>query len=184
MVNVIEICGKLFPNGLIYHDFQARIFFIDIGGTMKPELLFLDDLSFRAVLDSVQTNIFIADRDFKLVYMNLKAVKTLRGIENEIYKAFNVKVDDFVGESIHRFHRDPDQVESTLNNTAALPHEGQFDFGNIHLKSSINCILGLEGEIVGYIVNWEDKSKKVRKKEEMMDLVTEMELVDQDSLNY
>jgi methyl-accepting chemotaxis protein len=151
---------------------------------MKIETLFEDNPSLRAVLDSIQTNIIIADRDFNLIYMNLKAVKTLRGIESEIYKAFNVKVDDFVGKSIHRFHRDPDQVESILNNVAALPHEAQFDFGNIHLKSSINCMLGLEGDIVGYIVNWEDKSKKVQGIEEMMDLITEMEQVDQDSLNY
>lgn len=151
---------------------------------MKTEVLFSDNPSLRAVLDSIQANIIVADRDLKLIYMNLKAIKTLRAIENEIYKTFNIRVDDFVGESIHRFHRDPDQVENILNNVAALPHEAQFDFGNVHLKSSINYMLGSEGEIVGYIVNWEDKSKEVRRIEEMMNLVMEMEQVDQGSLNY
>jgi methyl-accepting chemotaxis protein len=151
---------------------------------MKTEKLFWDNPSLRAVLDSIQTNIIIADRDFKLVYMNLKGIKTLKSIENEIYKIFNIRVDDFVGESIHRFHRDPDQVEIILNNFAALPHEAHFDFGNIYLKSSINCILGLEGEIAGYIVNWEDKSKKVRGVEEMTNLVKELEKAESDSFYY
>ena len=151
---------------------------------MKTETILSDIPSLCAVLDSLQVNIFIADRNFNLVYMNVKAGKTLKGIENEIYKVFNIKLGDFIGGSIHRFHRDPDQVERILKNSAALPHEAKLDFGNIHLKSSINCIIGLEGEIVGYIVNWENKSEKVRKMEEMVKFVEELELIDEQSINY
>ncbi len=123
--------------------------------------------SLRLALDSVQANIFIADRDFKLVYMNPKAEQTLKNIENEIFEVFGVWVEDFIGESIHRFHRDPDRVEGILRNPMALPHEAIFQFGNIHLKSSINKIVGPEDEVTGYIVNWEDVSEKVRLLDEM-----------------
>jgi len=118
-------------------------------------------------LNSLQANIFIANRDFKLVYMNPKAEKTLKSMENDIFEVFNIRVKDFIGGSIHRFHRDPDQVERVLKNPMAFPHEAIFKFGNTQLKTNINSIVGPEDEIVGYIVNWEDISEKAKLLEEM-----------------
>ena len=145
---------------------------------MKPGT-FLEDATFLcAALDSVQTNIFIADRDFNLVYMNLKAEKTLKNIENEIFDVFGIRVEDFIGESIHRFHQNSKQVERILRTPLNLPHEAFFDFGAVRLKTVISGITALEGEMIGYIVNWEDKSEKVKKAEEMAKLVAELEIIE------
>src|SRR5262245_62811059 len=90
----------------------------------------LDSLEFvRASLANVQTNIFMADTQLNLIFANERAIETLRGIEHEIHKAFNVDVDDIVGGSIHRFHKNPRSVERILRNPAALPHEAKFTFG-------------------------------------------------------
>jgi len=116
--------------------------------------------SLRAILDSVQANIFIADWDFKMVYMNPKAKKSLKNIEKEIVEIFQIRVEDFIGEYIHKFHKDPNRVEQILRNPLALPHEAIFQFGNVHLRSRINSIAGMGDGISGYIVNWEDVSEK------------------------
>lgn len=116
--------------------------------------------SLKTILDCVQANIFLADQDFKLVYMNPKAKKTLKNIEKKIFETFRIKVEDFIGESIHRFHRDPNHVEQLLRNPLVLPHEAIFQFSDVHLKSSINSIVGKGGGISGYIVNWVDVSEK------------------------
>lgn len=134
---------------------------------MNAEMPLADKPGFQAALDCIQANVFIADHDFKLVYMNPKAEKTLKTIENEIFDVFGVRVEDFIGESIHRFHRDPGKVERVLKNSAALPHEVIFQFGDVHLKSSINKIVGPEDKITGYIVNWENVSEKTRLLDEM-----------------
>src|ERR1700734_3998716 len=58
----------------------------------------LDSLEFvRASLASVQTNVFLADAQFKIVYANERALETLRTIEDDIRKAFGVEVEDIVG---------------------------------------------------------------------------------------
>jgi methyl-accepting chemotaxis protein len=129
---------------------------------MKVKSPLVDNSSLQAILNSVQANVFIANRDYKLVFINPKAEKTLKSIENDIFEAFNIRVRDFIGGSIHRFHRDPDQVERILKNPAALLHEAVFEFGDIHLNSSINGIAGSEGDIIGYIVNWEIISENVK----------------------
>jgi methyl-accepting chemotaxis protein len=114
-----------------------------------------------ASMASVQTNIFIADTEFTLIFANQRALETLRGLAGEIRKVFKLEVDEIVGGSIHRFHKDSRGVERILRNPAALPHETKFTFGSITLQTRINGILGPGHEILGYIVNWEDVTEKL-----------------------
>jgi methyl-accepting chemotaxis protein len=116
----------------------------------------LDQLdSLRALVDGVQANVFVADTALDIVYANPSAVRTLRGIEAELIAAFGVGVEGVVGGSIHRFHKDPARVEAILRRPDALPHAAQFTFGSITLQANINSI-GVSGETVGYVVNWDD----------------------------
>jgi methyl-accepting chemotaxis protein len=115
---------------------------------------------FRASLDGVQTNIFLADPRFKIIFANERALETLRGIEGEIRKAFGVGAGDIVGGSIHRFHKDKQVVERILRDPAALPHQAEFTFGPITLQARINGVFGPARRVLGYIVNWEDVSER------------------------
>jgi methyl-accepting chemotaxis protein len=110
----------------------------------------------RAAFDAVQANVFFADPKLNLVYANPRALATLRGMEGELRKVFGLGVDDILGGSIHRFHRDPRAVERLLHNPAALPHSTEFTFGTITLQARINAVPGGGGAVAGYVVNWED----------------------------
>jgi len=116
----------------------------------------------RATLSSVQANIFLADTTFNIIYVNDRALETLRSIEGEIRKAFGVEVEDVVGATIHRFHKDRRRVERILRNPAALPHKAEFSFGAITLQTTINGVFGPHNEVLGYVVNWEDVSQRLR----------------------
>jgi methyl-accepting chemotaxis protein len=129
----------------------------------------------RASLDSVQTNIFIADSQFTILFANARALQTLRGIEAEIRKAFGVAVADIVGGSIHRFHKDKQSVERILRNPAALPHNADFTFGSVTLQTRINAIFGSGQELLGYIVNWEDVTERRRMEAEQSRLSSMLE---------
>ena len=117
----------------------------------------------RSAMDSVQANIMIADTDLNLVYVNDMAFKTLDSIKGEIRKAFNVSVDNIVGNSIHQFHKDPQKVERILRNPANLPHEASFQFGGVTLKTVINAMYDSNGQVIGYNVSWDDvtESQKI-----------------------
>jgi methyl-accepting chemotaxis protein len=133
----------------------------------------LNSLAFlRAGLESVQTNIFLADTSFTIIFANERALRTLRGMEGEIRKAFNVGVDDIVGGSIHRFHKDRQAVERILRNPAALPHKADFTFGAVTLQTRINAIFGPGHELLGYIVNWEDVTERKRGEAEQSRLMS------------
>ena len=112
------------------------------------------------VLEHVQTNIMIADLDLRLSYLNKKALDTLHDIESEIRDVFGVGVEEIVGGSIHRFHRDPDAIEVILKDPNALPRHATFSFGQVTLETRINRIHNNAGDHTGYVVGWEDVSEK------------------------
>ena len=91
-------------------------------------------------LNKVQANILVADTDFNLIFANENAVKTLGVIKEQIYAEFGVSINDIVGGSIHRFHKDPGRIEKILRNPSALPHTAEFTFGDVTLAATINCI--------------------------------------------
>ena len=110
-------------------------------------------------LDSVQANVLMADLNFNLIYANQSALSTLETIKDQIYNEFGVSINELVGGSIHRFHKDPQKIEKILRNPSALPHTAEFSFGEVTLAATINGITGSNGMISGYVVNWEDVTK-------------------------
>ena len=113
----------------------------------------LDHDLLAAAFDDLQTNIFIADTGLHLVYANRRAMDNLRAIEPELRKAFGIGVDEILGGSIHRFHRDPGKIDRILQDPRQLPRAAEFAFGNITFRTNINSII-LGRDVVGYVVNW------------------------------
>jgi len=123
----------------------------------------LESIEFlKATLVGIQANVFLADPNFNIVFANDQALATIRTFATEFRKVFNVEVEDIVGGSIHRFHKDKRMVEQILKNPVALPHHAEFTFGNVVLKTNINSVLGRENEVIGYVVNWEDVTERLK----------------------
>lgn len=116
-------------------------------------------VTLKAVLDSLQANVFVADLDLKLVYANRMAQATMRTIEPSIKEAFGITLDEMMGGSIHRFHRDPARVETMLSNPANFPHDATFRFGAVQLTTRINAIMDEDGKIHGFVVVWDDTTQ-------------------------
>jgi methyl-accepting chemotaxis protein len=115
-----------------------------------------------ASLERVRANIFVANLDFEIVYINENARETLAKIAGEIRQIFGVEVADMVGLSIHKFHKDAARVESLLTNPQAMPHQAEFNFGAITLQTRINSVLAANGQVQGYVVAWDDISERQR----------------------
>ncbi len=120
----------------------------------------------RATLDALQTNVMIADESFVIRYVNPKAFQTLETFEDEIAESFDVEISDIVGGSIHNFHKNPRKIERLLTNPNMLPHDAEFSFGDVLLRTNINRIVS-NGQSIGYVVNWEDISASKRRGDEI-----------------
>lgn len=102
----------------------------------------------------------IADRSLTLRYVNPAALHTLHLIADDIHQVFGLRIDELVGGSIHRFHHDPANVERILaeQDRFTLPHEAEFGFGRVTLRTKITGFDDPVDGRVGYLVSWADVS--------------------------
>ena len=59
-----------------------------------------------SVLQRVAANIFVADCDLKIIYVNPKGQEMLLAIEAEMKKAWGIRADGILGERLSRFGQD------------------------------------------------------------------------------
>ncbi len=132
-----------------------------VAGSESAELAKL-----RNTLDNLGTNVFMADADRNLIFINKKAKQTLQAVAGEVRKIFNVDVNDLLGMSIHRFHSDPDRIERILQNPASFPRKADIKFGEVWLETNINIVQDEDGRIVGHVANWESVGEQKRQEAE------------------
>jgi methyl-accepting chemotaxis protein len=144
--------------------FGSRLSNLFFNSSNKNKTIVEQLSGLRTCLDMLQINVFVADKNLNLIYMNKIAENTMKAIEPEIQKAFGLRVENLLGGSIHRFHKDPNAVEAVLRNHSALPHKAELEFGNVILRSTINGLWDQHGQVHGYIVNW-DEVKELKEME-------------------
>ncbi|MDH4224647.1 MAG: PAS domain-containing protein, partial [Deltaproteobacteria bacterium] len=113
-----------------------------------------------AILDSLGTNVLVADVDRTLLYMNPRSRETLRGMARQLKEELGLTVDDMVGGSIDRFHKDPKRIARMLADPNNLPHIADIDLGDKTLRLEVNSVMSSQGDFIGIVVNWEDVSDR------------------------
>jgi len=131
-----------------------------LADTATAEYLLGDQDAARAVLDCVQANVFVADTKLNIVYASPRALATMKLIGPELKKSFGVSVEQVLGGSIHRFHKDPQRIERILNDPTKLPHHAEFSFGSVTLDTYISRVVKSDGTMLGYTVAWDEVSEK------------------------
>jgi methyl-accepting chemotaxis protein len=115
----------------------------------------------KAGLENLGANVFVADRDLTLVYMNRRAAAIMRSMESTLGQLFGVRVDDLIGTKIDVFHgARAKQIRRTLSDPENLPIRTEIRLAHLILDLNVNPIYDAEGEYAGIIVNWEEISEK------------------------
>ena len=122
----------------------------------------------KNILDFSPVNIMIADIDENIVYVNKKAVEVLSGVEDELATYLpGFKVDQVVGGSIHRYHRDPMAIKQVLQGLQANEaRKGEITPGRFIFEHETRVLLNSKGERVGYVVQWNDVTEQRKSQED------------------
>ncbi|MCC7292250.1 MAG: PAS domain-containing protein [Phycisphaerales bacterium] len=111
----------------------------------------------QSVLNSLGTNVFIANADRELIYMNERAEETLRSIEDVVQEELGLSVDELLGGSLDRFHGGrAKEIAKTLGNPKNMPIQADIQLGKLTLSLNVSAVFDDQGEYVGQVVNWED----------------------------
>ncbi|MBL8754812.1 MAG: PAS domain-containing protein [Planctomycetes bacterium] len=106
-------------------------------------------------MDAIATNVMVCDSEFRIVYINKKAVQTVRLLEPVLQAKFGVRADQVQGISIDRFHVNPSHQQNLLRSLRGRNHTAEFKLGDETISLSASGLFDTSGNFAGAVVNWE-----------------------------
>ncbi len=121
----------------------------------------------KMALESVTTNVMIADAGRNIIYMNSAVRSMLETAEADIRKELpNFDVRKLMGGSIDRFHKNPEHQSRMLEKLTAT-HNTELKLGGRTFGLIVSPVLDAEGKRLGTVVEWRDRTDEVKLQAEL-----------------
>ncbi len=125
----------------------------------------------RQALDGVSGNVMVADADLNIVYMNDTVTALFRDAEADIRKDLpNFDASKLMGTCIDMFHKNPAHQRSLLAGLNKT-HTAELKVGGRTLKVVANPVVGDDGERLGTVVEWTDRTQELVVENEIQSIV-------------
>jgi methyl-accepting chemotaxis protein len=130
-----------------------------------------ENLRIKMALDNVTTNVMIADNDRNIVYMNAAVVDMMNIAEADIRKALpHFDARKLQGAKIDVFHKNPEHQARMLS-TFRETHRTQIVVGGRTFALIAAPIINAQGERLGAVVEWKDRTAEVAVEAEVGSIV-------------
>jgi methyl-accepting chemotaxis protein len=137
----------------------------EVGEIAKATVVFKESIAqkvinyrVRAALDSVESNVMIADDKYNIIYMNTSLQKTLRDGEAELRKALpQFDASKLIGANIDMFHKNPQHQRKILDGLTS-PIETHIAIGNLKFHLAAAPVLDETRKRVGTCVEWKNET--------------------------
>jgi methyl-accepting chemotaxis protein len=129
------------------------------------------NLRIKNALDKCTTNVMIADVDLNIVYMNETVTAMMQRNESELRKSLpHFDARKLIGENIDVFHKNPAHQRGML---AALKttYRTQIQVGKLYFGLIANPIIDAQGQRLGSVVEWSDRTAEVGVENEVAGIV-------------
>jgi len=130
-----------------------------------------ETLRVKIGLDNVATNVMIADRDLKIIYMNHAIQKMFSDAQNDIAKdlpRFDCK--QLLGTNIDVFHRHPEHQRQLLGDLKGT-HRATVMLGGRTFALTVTPVFAEGNSRIGTAVEWVDRTAEVATEQEIERLV-------------
>jgi len=130
-----------------------------------------ENLRVRIALDNVATNVMIADNDLNIIYMNKSVVAMLKNAEADLRKVLpSFNVAGLQGANIDQFHKNPAHQRNMLA-TFTSNYKTEITVGPRTFALSANPVINEQGERLGAVVEWLDRTIEIGVEREVAGLV-------------
>ncbi|MBL8212599.1 MAG: methyl-accepting chemotaxis protein [Bryobacterales bacterium] len=146
------------------------------GAPEKPargRTITLDPVIALSMLDSVPVNVILADKAFKIRYLNEASLKTLRQIEHLL----PVKADKIVGQSIDIFHKKPAHPRAVVSDLSRLPHRAVIQVGPEKLELLVAPAFDLKKQHIGTMVTWSVVTERLKLQAQNLDYTSQIQAI-------
>ena len=117
----------------------------------------LEALGFKSALENTETCLMFADNDYNITFMNGSMKRLLEDAEPEFRQDLpGFDASSVLGANIDQFHKDPAHQRRILQRATSA----EMSLGGRRIRLAMNPILDLDGERVGSVVEWKDRSEE------------------------
>ena len=130
-----------------------------------------ENLRIKIALDGCATNVMIADNDRNIIYANESVLAMLSNAEADLRKVLpNFSASKLMGASIDQFHKNPAHQKNLLANLSSN-YKAQITVGARTFALSANPVINDNGERLGSVVEWLDRTAEVAVEKEVAHIV-------------
>ncbi|WP_053981351.1 methyl-accepting chemotaxis protein [Marinagarivorans algicola] len=129
----------------------------EIADRKKEQNTAQENTRVKQALDTVSASVMIADGDANIIYMNDSSVAMMKNAEADlarVLKGFNAS--ELLGKNIDMFHQRPEHQRHLIANITST-YKGKAEVAGRSFSVIANPIL-VNGERLGTVVEWEDKT--------------------------
>jgi methyl-accepting chemotaxis protein len=131
----------------------------------------IENVRIRIALDNVSANVMMADTDRNIIYMNNAVVAMFRHAEADIKKQLpSFDSTRLLGSNIDSFHKDPSHQAKLLASFTST-YKSTLHIGGRTMTVVANPVINDQGERLGSVVEWGDRTDEVAVQEEIASLV-------------
>ena len=122
-------------------------------------------------LDSVSTNVMIANADREIIYLNRSVEVMLKSAESEIRKVLpHFDASNILGKNMDIFHKDASHQKALLERLNDK-FASEITVGTQHFRLTANPISSNKNERIGTVVEWLDRTKEINAEKEIANIV-------------
>jgi methyl-accepting chemotaxis protein len=125
----------------------------------------------RQALDNVQSCVMVANNDFDIIYVNNILLSMFKNAEGDIRKQLpDFDAGKLLGANIDQFHKNPAHQRGMLAKLSS-PFSSELIIGGRHMNIVANPVKNDEGERIGTVVEWLDRTHEVKIEREIEAIV-------------
>ncbi|MEA9557817.1 Cache 3/Cache 2 fusion domain-containing protein [Xanthomonas nasturtii] len=137
----------------------------------RDHLIASEALRVRTALDDVSTNVMIADIHQRIIYVNRPLQRLLKGVQEQLRGvAPGFDADKLIDTSINQFHAAPKEHERMLEQLTGT-NVAQITVGDRIVRQVVSPVLDANGERMGFVIEWADRTQEVQVEEEVARIV-------------
>lgn len=130
-----------------------------------------ENMRVKIALDKASTNVMMADNDANIIYVNESIIGMLSEAEADLRKVLtNFKANTLVGSNIDQFHKNPAHQRSIVA-TLKSTFKTQITVGSRTFSLTANPVMNSQGERLGTVVEWLDRTAEVAIENEVAEMV-------------
>jgi len=143
----------------------------ELAAQEREQKLAAENARVKQALDTCSTNVMIADADGHIVYANASAVSMMRRNEAELRKSLpQFDAGRIVGSHFDSFHKNPSHQRNLLGGLKG-EYKTQIKVEGLTFALAANPIHNEQGERLGTVVEWKDRTAEVAAETEIGALV-------------